>query len=160
MRQTLIASRIRPFPNSSPGEYSPPRRSNLRSAQGARLCAAQAAADQHRDHRVIAQVARSRGCRAPEEPPALLRRQPVSEANTDPPHSLHPTNTGCQFRTQEAGVGRLVRDAPDGSEPKIDCSRRVSALFEVKPVPEYNGAVESETRLRTVPGDDSRMAWS
>jgi hypothetical protein len=36
------------------------------------------------------------------------------------------TNPGGQFRTQEAGVGRLVRDAPNGREPEVDRGRRVS----------------------------------
>ena len=103
-------------------------------AQGQQLGSGQAAADQHRDHRVIPQLARGRGHRALEEPAALLSRQPVSEANTNPAHPLHATNTGCQFRTQEAGVGRLVRDAPDGSKPKVDRGRRVSPLFKVNPV--------------------------
>jgi hypothetical protein len=84
----------------------------------------------------------------------LLRRQPVSEANADSPHPLHATNPGCQFRTEEAGVGRLVRDAPHGGQSKIDRGGRISPLFEVNPVSEHDGAVEGEARLRTVSGDE------
>ena len=122
--------------------------------QRQQLCATQAATDQHHDHRVIPQLARGQRRRALEEPPALLRRQPVSEAHADAPHSFHSTDTRRQFGTQEAGIGRLVGDAPDGGQPKIDRGRRISALFEVNPVSKHDGAVEREARLRTVPGDE------
>ena len=45
---------------------------------------------------------------------ARLSGQPVSEANTDPPYTFDAADTRRQFWTQEASVGRLVRDAPDG----------------------------------------------
>jgi hypothetical protein len=48
---------------------------NRLKVQRQQLCATQAATDQHRDHRVIPQLARSRGHRELEEAPALLRRQ-------------------------------------------------------------------------------------
>jgi hypothetical protein len=78
----------------------------------------------------------------------LPRRKPIRR------NPLHPTDTGRQLGTQETGVGRLVRDAPDGGQPKIDRGRRISALFEVNPVSKHDGAVKCETRLRTVPGDE------
>ena len=117
--------------------------------QGQQLGAPQAAADQHRDHRVVPQLARGRRRRGLEQPPALLRRQPVSEAHADPPHALHPTNTGGQLGTQQPGVGGLVRDASDRGQPQIDRGRRISALFEVNAVSEHHGAIEREARLRT-----------
>jgi len=100
------------------------------------------------------QLARGRWRRAFQEPPALLRGQPVPEANAYPPHALHATNAGGQFGAQEAGVGCLIRNAPYGSEPKVDRGRRISPLFEVNPVTEHDGAVEGEARLRTVPGNE------
>jgi hypothetical protein len=84
----------------------------------------------------------------------MRKSQPVSEANADSAYSLHATNPGCQFRTEEAGVRRLVRDAPHGGQSKIDRGRCVIALFEVDPVPEHDSAVEREAGLRTVPGDE------
>jgi len=71
-----------------------------------------------------------------------------------PPHSRHATNTGRQLGTQEAGVGRLVCDAPDGGQSEIDRGRCVSTLLEMNPVAEHDGAVEREARLRTVPDDE------
>ena len=53
----------------------------------------------------------------------MLRRQPVSETNTDPPYTLHAADTRGQFGAQESSVGRLVRNAPDGSQP----TRRVGS---------------------------------
>lgn len=54
------------------------------------------------------------------KPSVLLGGQPVPQAQADPSHSLHASNTGRELRTQETGVGGLVRDSPDGREPKID----------------------------------------
>jgi hypothetical protein len=102
------------------------------------------APNQHRDHRAISQLARARGRRRLKKPPALLRRQPVPQAHADPSHSLHPSDTGHELTTQEAGVGRLVCDPPDRGEPKIDRGRRIFALFEVNPVSVHDGAVERE----------------
>jgi hypothetical protein len=65
--------------------------------QGQQLSAAQPAADQHRDHRVIAQLAWSGWHRTLEEPSALLGREPVPEPHADAPHTLDSTNAGCQF---------------------------------------------------------------
>jgi hypothetical protein len=122
--------------------------------QRQQLCATQAATDQHRDHRVIPQFARGQRRRALEEPPALLRRQPVSEAHADAPHSLHSTDTGRQFGTQKAGVGRLVGDAPNRGQSKIDGGRRISSLFGVNPISKHHCAVEREARIRAIPGDE------
>jgi hypothetical protein len=44
--------------------------------------------------------------------------------------------TGRQLRAQETGVSGLVCDAANSGQPKIDRRRRVSALFELDPVPE------------------------
>jgi hypothetical protein len=93
---------------------------------------------------VVSQLTGCRWCRAIEQAPALLSGQPVSETNADPPYALHAADTRRQFRTQEPRVGRLVRDAPNGGQPKIDRGRRISALFEVNPISEHDGAVEGE----------------
>jgi hypothetical protein len=43
---------------------------------------------------------------------------------------------------------------PNCGEPKVDRGGRIPTLFEVNPVPEYDGAVEGEAGLRTVPVDE------
>jgi hypothetical protein len=73
--------------------------------QGQQLGAAQAAADQHRDHCLVPELARGRRRDAFEKPPALLRCQPVSQPDANAPHARDPTNTGCQFGAQKTRVG-------------------------------------------------------
>jgi hypothetical protein len=106
---------------------------------------AQAASNQHRDHRVIAQLTQGRRRSAVKKTPTLLRSQPVPEAHADPSHPLHAPDACRQFRTQEAGVGRFVGHPPNRGEPQVNCGRRIPELFEVNPIPEHNPAVESET---------------
>ena len=116
--------------------------------------AAEPAANQHGDHRVITQAARCRRCRGIEKPPALLGREPVTESNADASHAFHAANARRQLGTQETGVGSLVRHAPNRGELKVDGGRRIAPLFEVDPVPEDDSAVERKAWLRTVPGDE------
>jgi hypothetical protein len=77
----------------------------------------------------------------------LLRRQPVAQADAEPAHALHPSNPGSQFGTEQAGIGRFVRHAPDRGEPKVDRGRGIVSLFEVDSITEYDGAVEREPRF-------------
>jgi hypothetical protein len=66
----------------------------------------------------------------------LGRRTPI--------HTPDAADTRRQFGAEEPSVGRLVRDAADGGQPKVDRGRRMSALFEVNPISEHDGAVERE----------------
>ena len=62
----------------------------------------------------------------------MLRAQPVSEANADPPYALHATDARRQLRTQESGVSGLVRQTPHGGQTQIDRRGRVAALLKVE----------------------------
>jgi hypothetical protein len=84
----------------------------------------------------------------------LLTSEPVPEPYADPPHAFDATDACRQFRTQETDVGRLVRHATNGGEPKVDRGRRIPALFEVNPIPEHDSPVEREAGLRTAPRDE------
>jgi len=64
------------------------------------------------------------------------------------------TNACGQLGTQQTGISRLVRDPADGCQPQIDGGGRVMALLEVDPIAKNDGAVERETWLRAVPGDE------
>ena len=55
-----------------------------------------------------------------EQTTALLGGEPVAQAHTKPANAFHPANSSSEFWTEKAGVGRLVRDAPDRRQPKID----------------------------------------
>ena len=89
-----------------------------------------------------------------QQPSALLWRQPVPETDTQPPHAFDAADAGREFRAQQPGIRRLVRDTADGCEPKVDRRRCVLPLFEVDPITENHCAVECEARLRAVPGDE------
>ena len=69
-------------------------------------------------------------------------------------HALDATNACRQFGTQETGIRRLVRDAADGGQSKIDRGGRILPLLEVNAIAENDRPVERESRLRTVPGDE------
>src|SRR5437764_196244 len=79
--------------------------------------------------------------------------QPVSHPDSDPAHSLHSSNPGGQFRTEQAGVGSLESDPPNCSQSQINRRGRVLLLLEIDPVPQNHGAVEGETWFRAVPVD-------
>jgi hypothetical protein len=72
----------------------------------------------------------------------------------DTSHALDPANACRQLRTEETGIGRLICDPSDGSEPEIDRGGRVVVLLEMDAIAEHDRAVERQPRLRTVPGDE------
>jgi hypothetical protein len=77
----------------------------------------------------------------------LLGRKPVPESNTDSSHAFHPADPRRQLGAQKTGVARLVRDASNRGEPKVDRGRRIAPLLKVNPVAQHDGAVEREPRL-------------
>ena len=88
------------------------------------------------------------------QPPPLFRRQPVPKSDAQASHALDTTNACGQFGTQQTGISRLVRDTADGGQPQIDGRGRVMTLLEVDAIAQNDGAVEGETGLRSVPGDE------
>ena len=74
----------------------------------------------------MASIAYSRSCRglaglrAFQEPPALLRCQPVSEPDAETSNTLHAADAGGQLRAQEAGIGRLVRHTTHSGQTQVD----------------------------------------
>src|SRR3989442_13063352 len=87
-----------------------------------------------------------------EQAPALVHGEPVAQAHAEAPHAFHAADSRRQFRTEEPGIGRFVRDTSDSSESKIDRGRSVVALFEVNAIAKDRGAIEGQPRLRAVPG--------
>jgi hypothetical protein len=105
----------------------------LDEVQGQQLGAAEAVANQHGEHRVVAQTARCRRCRVIEKPPSLFRREPVPKSSTDSPHR---------------------------GNPKVDGGRRIPPLLKVNAVAEHNAAVEREPGSEQYQATNSRIAWS
>ena len=90
----------------------------------------------------------------------ILRDPPVSAIASEPlPPNLArdlAADLGAVF------VGRpevqTEQHAANDGEPHVDGRGRIASLFEVDPIPEHRSAIKGETRLRAVPGDNSRIA--
>jgi hypothetical protein len=114
----------------------------------------ESASDQRRQHGVVPLTSERIPIRARQEPLALLSREPVANPNPNPPHPLHSPNSGGQFRTEQAGVGRLKGNPSHRRAPKVDGRCCVLLLFEKDPVAQDYRAVEGEARLGAVPVDE------
>ena len=102
--------------------------------KGKQLAAAQSASDQHRDHGVIPLAPQRTPISDCEQPLRLFSCQPVSNANSDPAYALDSSDSGGEFRTEEAGIGSFKRDTSDSSQAEIDGCGRILLLFEKDPV--------------------------
>jgi hypothetical protein len=128
-------------------------------AQGQQLGSAEAASNQHREHRVIAQLAHGRPRGAFKKPATLLGRQPVADAHVEPAHAFHPTDTGRQLGAEKTRVGCLVRrDAPDGGHPTADRCRRIAPLIKVNPVSPHDVRLNAKRGSEQYHATNSRMA--
>src|SRR5262249_43901958 len=87
---------------------------------------------------------------------SLLGGEPVADAYAQPANPFHAANASGEFRTQQAGVRRLIRNSSNGREAQINRRRRVSSLFETDPVTQNDSSVERPSRLRAVPLDEFR----
>jgi hypothetical protein len=81
--------------------------------QTEQLCATQPAADEHREHHMIAQFTRRRRNRVIEQPSALFGSEPVPETEAKATDAFDAADAGGEFGAQESGVGGFVRDATD-----------------------------------------------
>ena len=84
----------------------------------------------------------------------LLRCQPVSETDTQPPHAFDAADARSEFRAQQPGIGRFVCNTADRCQPEVDRRRCILLLFQVDPITENDRTVEGEARLRAVPTDE------
>ncbi len=114
-------------------------------------CAAKATSEQHRHHSAIPLSAQRLLIEGAEETLALFGREPVAEAYAQPPHAFDAADAGGQFGAQQAGVGRLIGDTPNGSKSEVDGRWCEALLFEMDSVAEHYGPVESQPGLGTVP---------
>ena len=85
---------------------------------------------------------------------ALLGAQPVAETDSEISYAFYTANSRGQVGAQEAGVRRLIGEAPDGAQSKVDGSRRKLACFKVAAIAENNRSVQGKSRLRAVPIDE------
>jgi len=77
--------------------------------------------------------------------------EPVANAYAQTANPFHPTNASGEFRTQQAGIRRLIFNSSNGCEAQIDRRWGVLSLFETDPVTQHDSSVERQSRLRAVP---------
>jgi hypothetical protein len=118
------------------------------------FASAQAAADEHGEHRMVTELARRGRPRVFQQPSALFGRKPVAETDPKTSNALHAADACGQVWAQEAGVGGLVRHPAHRRQTEVDRGRGIWPLLEVYAVPKDDGAVEREPWLRAVPLDE------
>jgi hypothetical protein len=111
------------------------------------LAPAESASDEYRHDGVIHLAAERVTIRIRQEPLTLFCGEPIADSNSDSAHSFDPSNPGRKFRTQQSGIGGLVRDPPDGGDAQVDCCRCILLLFEKDSVSQDNGSIECEAWL-------------
>jgi hypothetical protein len=84
----------------------------------------------------------------------LVGGEPVAQPDANPTHALHATNAGCEFRTEQPGIGRFMGHAAHGGQPQVDRGRRVVPLIQVNAIAEDHRPVEREPGLGAVPRDE------
>ena len=106
------------------------------------LAAAQAAPEEQRKHRMIADRAEGRRAVRVEEPPPLVGGEPVAQAHAKAADAFHPANPGRQLGTEQPSIGGFIGDAAHSGQAKINRRRRVVSLFQVNAVAEDHRAIE------------------
>jgi hypothetical protein len=124
--------------------------------------APQTAGKQQRKKRAISLALELFAVRSSPEREALLNSQPVAQANAPIPHPLDATNPSGEIGTQQAGVGCLIGEAPNGAQAQIDGSRGKQAGLKVAAIAENHRSVQGQSRFRAVPIDElvNRVAIS
>jgi hypothetical protein len=122
--------------------------------QADQLRSAQAATEQHSQHGVIALGTNAVSSNMPENLRALLGGQPIPRAKPELLHAFHATDSGGQFRTQQPRVGGFMSQTTYCGEVLVDRVRGQAPRFQVHAVTDDHDAVEGQTWLRAVPGNE------
>jgi len=119
--------------------------------QTEQLAPAESTPDQHPENRVIPIATERIAVRTRQKPLALFRGEPVPDTNPNPADSFDQPDPGREFRTEQTGIGGLIRDPSHGGRAQVDRSRCVLLLFEIDSLSQDDGAVECEARFRAAP---------
>ena len=123
----------------------------MREVQISQFAAAESAAQQHGENRAVPlSFERVRGRRLPEAT-AFLGREPVPKPHTQLLGTLHTSDAGGEFRTEQASVCGLIGESSYCSKSSIDRSRRELPILKEDAVPRNDNLVERESRLGAVP---------
>jgi len=85
------------------------------------------------------------------EAPAFLACEPVPKPHTQLLGTFHTSDTGGEFRTEQAGVCGLVGEPSYCSKSAIDRSRRELPILEKNAVAGDHNLVERQSPLGAVP---------
>jgi hypothetical protein len=94
---------------------------NIADLQGYDLRSTQATAEEERDDRCIALLTNGLRSGSREECFTFCDSEPVSNAPAKLRQALDTPDARDQFWAQQPGIGCLIRQPPDGSEPDVDC---------------------------------------
>jgi hypothetical protein len=85
------------------------------------------------------------------EAPGFLDCEPVPKPHTQLLGTFHTSDTGGEFRTEQASVCGLVGESSYCSKSAIDRSRRELPILEENAVASNDNLVERQARLGAVP---------
>jgi hypothetical protein len=97
-------------------------------SQGDRFVPTQTTGEQQRKKRAVSFAFQDFAVGSLLECKTLLGAQPVAETDSEISYALYPVNPSSQIGAQEAGVGCLIGETPDGAQSKVDGSRRELAF--------------------------------
>ena len=80
-----------------------------------------------------------------------MRRQPVSDADSELFGPLHPTNAGGEFWAEQTAVGCFICEPTNRSQTHVDGRCGQLTGFELQPITQNDGFVEGKPRFRAIP---------
>src|SRR5579872_3629770 len=119
-----------------------------------RFVPAQTTGKQQREKRAISLALQALIVGSLPECQALLVAEPVAEVHSEISYTLYSANSRGQIGAQKAAVCRLVGEAPDGTQAKVDGSRGKQTGLKVASIAENHRSVQSKSRFRAVPIDE------
>jgi hypothetical protein len=92
--------------------------------------------------------------RVRQEPPPLVRCQPVAAPHSETFRPLYPADACSKVGIEQAIVGRLIGKPTHGGESKVDRGWRKMPGLQFIAVPQDHCSSEGQPRLGTVPRDE------
>ena len=98
---------------------------NPSELHGQQLAPPKATPEEHREHRVIADLAQCDRCPLRQQSPSLLRRERVRQPDPEPAHALDAPNASRELRTEQPGIGRFIGHPTHRGESEVNRGRGV-----------------------------------
>jgi hypothetical protein len=111
----------------------------------------EAAAEQNGKDRPIAPTLQRLFVRRPQQAPALIYSQPISQTHAEFLCSFDSLDTGGQFRAEQSTVSGLEGQAPHRRQAKVDRGCGKAPRLQLNPVPQDDVLAQSQSGLGTVP---------